>query len=104
MRSISALPIMLFVALFAPAPGALAADQSFQLNTDAAGGDYRHFDLPKPRPRICQEACYGDDICKAWTFYKPGLLGPLAICWLKSSEPTMERDDCCISGIRAAKP
>jgi hypothetical protein len=98
MPSISLPPIILFVALFASAPSALAADQSFQLHTDIAGADSRHFDLPKPRPRLCQEACYGEDGCKAWTFYKPGLLGPLAICWLKNAQPAMEHDECCISG------
>ena len=29
-------------------------------DTDMTGFDYRHFELPKPRPRLCQEACFND--------------------------------------------
>jgi hypothetical protein len=101
MRLTSALLLLLLLTLPIPA---VAADPTFQIDTDVAGGDYRHFDLPKPRPRFCQEACNSEDQCRAWTFYKPGLLGPLAICWLKSSASSSEPDTCCISGIRATSP
>jgi hypothetical protein len=104
MRLPGALPLLLLLLLLAPVPCAVAADPSFQPDTDVAGGDYRHFDLPVPRARLCQEACYNEEICQAWTFYRPGLLGPLAICWLKSGQTTSESDTCCVSGVREAKP
>jgi PAN domain len=89
-----ALPLL--VALLAPA--ALAAPPTFEPQTDLPGFDYRNFDLPRPRPRLCQEACAGDAQCHAWTFVQTGILGPLASCWLKTGTAEKRTNACCISG------
>ena len=78
--------------------GVASAQSGMKFDVDVAGADYRHFDLPKPRPRLCQQACLAEPECRAWTFYREGLLGPRAICWLKSGLPTERPDTCCISG------
>jgi hypothetical protein len=79
---------------------AFAADQSYQPQTDLPGFDYNNFDLPQPRPRLCQESCLADGKCKAWTFVQPGVLGPVASCWLKSDIAERKSNPCCISGVR----
>jgi hypothetical protein len=76
------------------------ADSTIMPDTDMTGFDYRHFELPKPRPRLCQEACFNDEACRAWTFLREGLLGPLAICWIKSGTPVPRPDSCCVSGLK----
>jgi hypothetical protein len=76
------------------------ADPTIMPDTDMTGSDLRHFELPKPRPRLCQEACFNDEACRAWTFLREGLLGPLAVCWLKSGTPVPRPDPCCVSGLK----
>jgi hypothetical protein len=92
------LRVMFLVAL--PMARAAAADPSYQPGMDLPGSDYRNFDLPRPRPRFCQEACLADQSCRAWTFVRMGTLGPLASCWLKSQVPEARPDSCCVSGAR----
>lgn len=79
---------------------AVTADPSRLIDTDIPGFDYRHFDLPRSSPRLCQEACLTSDVCRAWTFMKPGLYGVHASCWLKNRVPAAHADTCCVSGIR----
>lgn len=76
------------------------AEPSILPNTDMAGDDYRHFSEPRPRPRLCQDACLIDPTCRAWTFMHEGALGPLAVCWLKTGAPVPHQDSCCISGVK----
>jgi hypothetical protein len=78
----------------------IAADLSYQPQTDLPGFDYFNFDMPQPRPRLCQEACRADGKCKAWSFVQPGVLGPVASCWLKSDVAESKSNPCCISGVR----
>jgi hypothetical protein len=91
----------LLAALFTMVLAGVASAQSgMKVNVDMSGADYRHFDLPKPRPHLCQQACLAEEECRAWTFYRAGLLGPRAICWLKFGVPTEQPDTCCISGLK----
>jgi hypothetical protein len=67
---------------------------------DRLGGDYRHFDMPNsPRVETCKEACEGEDRCRAWTYVRPGYLGPLARCYLKDKIKPPRRRPCCMSGV-----
>jgi hypothetical protein len=92
---------LLGLALLLPGAGMAAADQSYQPGMDLPGGtDYRNFELPRPRPRFCQDACLADPDCKAWTFIRMGVQGPLASCWLKKEVPQARPDPCCVSGVR----
>jgi hypothetical protein len=99
-RSTTVLPLLALLALLALPLQLASADSTILPGTDMTGNDYRHFDLPKPRPRLCQEACFNDETCRAWTFLHEGLLGPLAVCWLKSGTPVPRQDSCCISGVK----
>jgi len=69
-------------------------------NVNRPGGDYRDFDLTQPIPELCRDACLGDPRCRAYTFVRPGIQGPSARCWLKSTVPNPEPNTCCVSGVR----
>jgi len=73
---------------------------TFEHGINRAGGDYRSFDLPKPRPELCRDACIAEAACRAYTYVKPGIQGAKARCWLKSSEGTPRPDGCCVSGVK----
>jgi hypothetical protein len=79
-----------------PAP----AGGAWEPNVDRPGTDYLSFDLQEPRAELCREACVRDARCKAFTYVNPGLQGPYARCWLKSTVPPARDSTCCISGIR----
>jgi hypothetical protein len=70
-------------------------------NINRRGGDYKNFDLSQNIWTSCRDACANDGNCKAYTYTRPGVQGPNARCWLKSSAPAAERDNCCISGVRS---
>ena len=99
MRSRSTAILTLLVLLAAPSRQAIA-DPTFLPDTDMMDASYRHFFLPKPWPRLCQEACEIDAACHIWTFLHEGALGPLAVCYLKSGTPTPRPDTCCTSGTK----
>jgi hypothetical protein len=67
---------------------------------DRVGGDYRHFELPSdPTGTACQLACEADEACRAWTYLRPGYVGPSAHCYLKDRITRPRRRPCCISGV-----
>lgn len=48
----------------------------------------------------CEAACDRTQGCHGWTWVKPGLAAPQAVCWLKKEVVATMRSDCCISGYR----
>ena len=74
-------------------------------NTDRPGGDFRNFDIQPSigglgtAVSVCQNACVNNSSCRAWTLVKPGIQGPNARCWLKSSVPGKRSNGCCTSGV-----
>jgi len=48
----------------------------------------------------CERLCDGQQQCRGWTWVKPGVQGPQAVCWIKSELKSTMRSDCCISGYR----
>jgi hypothetical protein len=67
---------------------------------DRVGGDYRHFDIPAPPAMdACKQACEADNRCRAWTYARPGYVGPHARCYLKERIKRPRRKPCCISGV-----
>jgi len=71
-----------------------------ELSVDRYGGDYRYFDVsPDPGGAPCREACEKDNRCRAWTYVRPGYLGPPARCYLKERVTAPRRKPCCISGV-----
>jgi hypothetical protein len=74
---------------------------SAENNVDRHGQDYRNFDLPRPSPDLCSDACAHDPNCKAYTYVKAGVQGPNARCWLKSGVPPGTPSTCCVSGVKS---
>jgi len=48
----------------------------------------------------CESTCDGTPDCVGWTWVKPGLQGPQAVCWIKKQIVSTRRSNCCISGYR----
>jgi 1-phosphatidylinositol phosphodiesterase len=79
------------------APGAVPP---FELDVDRPGYDFQHLDLPQPRAELCRAACLREGRCQAFTYMNPGVQGPSARCWLKTSVPPPTPSNCCISGVK----
>jgi len=67
-------------------------------NTDRVGGDYQSTNMDSWS--ACATACASDAQCRAWTWVKAGIQGPSAKCWLKSTVPPPQANDCCTSGVK----
>jgi PAN domain len=98
-RAALAAAVATVLSIFAAA-AALAVEPTMEMDTDRFGGDFAWFDLPRPWPQLCQEACLHDETCRAWTYVKPNVRGPLASCWLKSEVGAASHNACCVSGTR----
>ena len=79
----------------------LSRADGLERDVDRFGMDYRHIKLPAADPLLCQSECAGDAGCKSFTYVKPGLHGPGAVCYLKNGEPNPTPNNCCISGLRS---
>ena len=78
---------------------ALTQPSTFEPRVDRPGSDYRNFTPRNPDPGDCREACLAEQQCRAWTFVRPDIQGPNAVCWLKDSVPEAQGNDCCTSGV-----
>lgn len=74
-----------------------------EVDTDRAGADYRNLELNLPDAGICETWCKADSQCQSWTYVKPGIQGPKARCYIKSSIPNRATNSCCISGLKLAE-
>jgi hypothetical protein len=74
------------------------SNPTFEYGLNRYGNDYREAPLGKACPELCEEACAGDSRCAAWTFVKPGGLGPSARCFLKNPAPPTRSDKNTVSG------
>ena len=73
---------------------------TFEFGIDRRGGDYRDIELSSdPSPDACNAACEGDHKCRAWTYLRPGYVGPAARCFLKDKLTRPRQKPCCISGV-----
>jgi hypothetical protein len=71
-----------------------------EFSIDRIGGDYRVLDVtPDPTGETCKTACDGETQCRAWTYARPGYLGPEARCFLKDRLMPPHHKPCCISGV-----
>ena len=50
-------------------------------------------------PDLCRINCTEHPDCSAWTYVRPGVQGPSAICYLKSGVPAPVSNTCCVSGV-----
>jgi hypothetical protein len=71
-----------------------------EFSIDRIGGDYRNLDVSSdPTGETCKSACDGETQCRAWTYVRPGYLGPDARCFLKDRLMPPRHKPCCISGV-----
>jgi len=71
-----------------------------EYSIDRTGGDYKNLDVTtNPTGATCEAACKGEDRCRAWTYVRPGYLGPSARCFLKERLTAPRRKPCCVSGV-----
>jgi hypothetical protein len=70
-------------------------------NTDFPGHDIRS--LQSESAMHCSEVCGRTKACVAWTWVRPGVQGPSAVCYLKDSAPDTVRNRCCMSGLKDTK-
>jgi hypothetical protein len=85
------------------AGGEIASQGSagMELDVDRPGSDFNNFELTSPNPDLCRDSCASDGRCQAYTYVRPGLQGPNARCWLKSTVPPAVPNTCCVSGVKA---
>jgi hypothetical protein len=77
-------------------------DGTIEFGIDRFGGDYRNFEAqPDPTGAACKAACEAENRCRAWTYVRPGYLGPgaSARCFLKDRLRPPRRKPCCVSGV-----
>jgi hypothetical protein len=74
---------------------------ALEQNTDRPGGDYKHFPLASPDPKLCEKECREDPYirCKAFTYVKPSSSAPNGTCYLKEIIPLPVLKTNCISGL-----
>ena len=71
-----------------------------EFGVDRSGGDYRQVEIaPDPSGATCQAACEAEKECRAWTYVRPGYVGPAAVCYLKNRITRPVRKPCCIAGV-----
>jgi PAN domain len=71
-----------------------------EFSIDRFGGDYKTLDVPAESDgAACRAACEADNKCRAWTYVRPGYIGPTARCFLKESITRPRQKPCCISGV-----
>jgi hypothetical protein len=69
------------------------------------GKDYRNVALNDNAnaPVACQSLCAQEAQCKAWSWVKPGIQGPKAMCWLKNDIPSRVSNPNTASGLKVAR-
>jgi hypothetical protein len=71
-----------------------------EFSIDRVGGDYRYFETaPDAAGAPCKAACDAENKCRAWTYVRPGYIGPGARCYLKDKITRPRQKPCCISGV-----
>ena len=71
-----------------------------EFSIDRTGGDLRNMDVETdPAGKPCEAACKGEERCRAWTYVRPGYLGPSARCFLKERLTRPRHKPCCVSGV-----
>jgi hypothetical protein len=71
-----------------------------EFSIDRTGGDYKNLDVATdPAGATCGAACKAEDRCRAWTYVRPGYLGPSARCFLKERLTRPRHKPCCVSGV-----
>ena len=70
---------------------------------DRQGLDYRSFEIDGG-PGACRDACASEARCQAYTWVRPGVQKPKAVCWLKDGVPSPTSNANCVSGVKWSLP
>jgi hypothetical protein len=71
-----------------------------EYSIDRPSGDYRNLEVAaEPDGAACKAACEAENKCRAWTYVRPGYIGPGARCYLKDKITRPRHKPCCISGV-----
>jgi hypothetical protein len=71
-----------------------------EFSIDRFGGDYRNLEIAADASgAACKAACEAENKCRAWTYVRPGYIGPAARCYLKDKITKPREKPCCISGV-----
>ena len=97
MRRLLSLSVFLTLASLCSA-GIAVSKISRESATDRPGKDFAHHTLPTADPQLCEKECVANQQCLAYTYVRPGVQGPEAVCWLKASAPPAVSNSCCVSG------
>jgi len=85
--------------LFAQEPGSV----SLEPGKDRGGYNYSSFITDAPH-EACQNACASDTNCQAYTWVRPGVKNPQAVCYLKDTVPEASGNPDCVSGVKLLLP
>ncbi len=94
-------------------PAIIGSTQNVQLkqieftrrdNWDLVAPNLQRLTLNAPNPDLCRDACAGKKECEGYTYVKPGLQGPQAVCYLKGRIQKAVENSCCVSGAKVPPP
>lgn len=90
----------------APTPSIVVTPQAnprpLEQNKDRPGSDLGP-GISVSSAEECQQRCYDNNECQAFTYVRPGAQGnDRALCYLKNAVPNAVDNTCCISGIKYA--
>ena len=70
-----------------------------EFGRDRPGSDYYRF-ATSASASDCQQSCINDSRCNAYTYVRPGVQDPNAICYLKPVAPASNPNGDCVSGVK----
>jgi hypothetical protein len=73
---------------------------SVRQNFDIQAPLLKKLTLALPNPDLCQDSCSKEKDCWSFTYVKPNLQGPQAVCYLKGRPEKVIENDCCTSGVK----
>jgi len=73
-------------------------------NWDLVAPNLQRLTLNAPNVDLCRDACAGRKDCEGYTYVKPGLQGPQAVCYLKGRIQKAVENGCCVSGAKVPPP
>lgn len=76
-----------------------SSKSSYEVGVNLPFGDIGAQPLNKADARLCLEICLANAQCKSWTYVKPGVQDPKAMCWIKNIVPNSVNDKNTISGV-----
>lgn len=76
-----------------------AKAQMLEQDMERPGATYHRTAMGMAGPQACWRMCANDQNCKAWTWQRPGIAGPQAVCQLKTAVMPGQKSPCCVSGL-----